>query len=430
MKCPVCPVSDIPDDSEVCPVCSTNLVPWQRVRNLHVAEYNEAVRLANAGAVDLALRHALAAVALDDRFVPAMILAGRIFWQKGQFADALARWQEAAQLAPENQELPELLAHGRHCLRRRKINHVLSLIAVTAAVALLAIVPPLTAMYDANQKTGALGARLASLERSLARREVPAGPATTDSSASPPTTKPARETDPVADVNRRLDGALARLQDLAGERAAEASKLGAYREQVQSMTGTLASLQQDLVQEHAAMATLSARTTATLQGRIDSVQREFNQNLLKTTTLITRSTASSQDGLDALRRDLNLQRSMMLTLIPWTRTTVRAMVDSLRPGRLDSLAQEISREEQALQRLQEQGELLRNSRNPFNAVKYRSVRTKIQESENRLATLRAEWRDKMEPWLRARDSAELSLKALDSLKLGPLAERNTPQRGQ
>ena len=81
-----------------CPVCKSDLSAVQHIRQLHAVEYNEAVRLAESNAVDLALRHSLASVALNGQFAPALTLTGELFWKKGMAADALKWWGEATLL--------------------------------------------------------------------------------------------------------------------------------------------------------------------------------------------------------------------------------------------------------------------------------------------------------------------------------------------
>jgi len=125
MKCPICPAEDIPDDSVECPVCKSDLTSLQRARQLHVAEYNEAVRLTEIGATDGALRHASASVALCSTFVPGLVLCGKLLRQKGARRAAMAAWEEAAQIAPDNDEIQTLIAAGRAATRRHRALRVL-----------------------------------------------------------------------------------------------------------------------------------------------------------------------------------------------------------------------------------------------------------------------------------------------------------------
>jgi len=137
MDCPVCPRTEIPDDAQSCPACGANLGPVRRAVELAASFYNDAVRLAKAGAIEAATLRLGAALALDENCLPARRLLGKLLWQQGRGAEAMWQWEQAA-AAPEDQEAKRLLEEGRRKLRQRATRRKLAFAAATlAALALL-----------------------------------------------------------------------------------------------------------------------------------------------------------------------------------------------------------------------------------------------------------------------------------------------------
>lgn len=133
LKCPVCPRTDVPDEAQQCPNCGTDLAPVRRVRDLCAAYFNEALRLADAGATDPSMTRAAAALALDDQFLPARKLLGKLLLAKGRLDEAMGQWEQAAALCPEDEEVQLLMRAARKLRFRRVVKR-----AGTIAVAMLA----------------------------------------------------------------------------------------------------------------------------------------------------------------------------------------------------------------------------------------------------------------------------------------------------
>lgn len=121
LKCPVCPVSDIPDNTSICPGCGTDVSPFRRVKELAKVHYNDAIRMVNEGAVDTAINRVMAALSIDDEFPEARKLLGKLFWRKKQFADAINQWQQLLAARPEDKEILELLTRAKHKQRRKRM---------------------------------------------------------------------------------------------------------------------------------------------------------------------------------------------------------------------------------------------------------------------------------------------------------------------
>lgn len=118
MKCPVCPRSNIPDDAIVCPNCGVSLVPQRRVHELGLVNFNEALRLATVGATDIAICRATTAMTMDEHFLPARTLLGKLLWKRGYILEAQEQWQQAAAMAPDDEEIRRLLSEARCHVRR------------------------------------------------------------------------------------------------------------------------------------------------------------------------------------------------------------------------------------------------------------------------------------------------------------------------
>jgi tetratricopeptide (TPR) repeat protein len=151
-------------------MCNADLAPIQRVRQLHLAEYHEAVRLAQLGATEASLRHAAAAVALNAEFVPGLVLLGRLLSAKGLLAEAIGQWEEASRLAPENPEPADLITSARRALHARKRRDL----AVWGGSAVVLVVCVLFSTlgylsWVMNPRIGVLSEKLNRLETALAK---------------------------------------------------------------------------------------------------------------------------------------------------------------------------------------------------------------------------------------------------------------------
>ncbi|MDF2627221.1 MAG: hypothetical protein K0R39_1052 [Symbiobacteriaceae bacterium] len=171
MDCPVCPRVDIPADATVCPSCGVDLTPLRRATELGAAAYNEALRLAEAGASDAAMARAAVALTLDESLVPARVLLGKLLWNQGQCQAAQAQWQQAASRASEDAELRRLVDAAAVRLRRDRLARLVkpagaALLALLLAAAIylpyravLAGLDQLTAKVDAELAQSRAGAQ-------------------------------------------------------------------------------------------------------------------------------------------------------------------------------------------------------------------------------------------------------------------------------
>ncbi len=394
MKCPVCPANDIPDDSTTCPVCKTDLGPLQRVRQLHVAEYNEAVRLAEAGAVDLALRHALAALALSERFVPAIVLVGKLLWRKGHIRDALDRWEEAANLAPSEQDARDLLSFGRTFVKRERIHRVLRWSGIVLAAVFLGCLLPLAGAIYGGKRMDVLSSRVAGLEKMLEDQmqndDLPGGAVQV----------PTQDTRPhIAEglgASTQVDAVMKQIQALSDQQAAMSLQLEADIKETGALTAALVQMQDQ---------------GGVLSGRVDELIAkmrtlpDWQEAVSLELKEIAGNARAFRTSVMQLQAELAQQQSNVNASMSWARETVRIVVEAMRPQCMNELENGINDAENEVSRLKEQEACLRKRVDLMSYLRHRSVKSKLREVQIRLATLYAEWQEKVVPWLILKEQA-------------------------
>ncbi|HYF96017.1 MAG TPA: hypothetical protein VD969_27710 [Symbiobacteriaceae bacterium] len=154
MDCPVCPRTEIPDDVAVCPSCGVDLTPLLRAKELGAAEYNEALRLVEVGATEVAIGKVAAALALDPSLVQARVLLGKLLWNRGQAQAAVTQWEQAASGAKEDPEIPRLLDAAARKLGRERLTRLAVPAATLLVVLLLALTNFLSYRWFANRLDG------------------------------------------------------------------------------------------------------------------------------------------------------------------------------------------------------------------------------------------------------------------------------------
>jgi len=349
VKCPICPAEDIPDDSTTCPVCKADLGPLQRVRRLHIAEYETALQLFEQGDVNGALQHAESSLTLDDRYAPAAVLLGKILMRKGLLRDAISRWEEIAARDRGNQELRTLLREARIKMAKKRIeSYLLPLCSGFITLVVLAIVLiPLAKNW--NKQRESLGARLDTLENRW-------GPKDTRLDASPPNRPHSAE------------------RDTGGARARE-EKLNIFERDLAAATDSIKAMSDDYL------------AIAKQQRLMEPALREA----LGASLDVKREIAALRDSMRFMHRE--------------ARAIMRAGLMLARPDNIDVLAAEISSAEKAISALREEAARLR-SMNRVDKAALGRVEKRLVSAERRLLDLRNEWNLRIEPWLRARSAIE------------------------
>jgi tetratricopeptide (TPR) repeat protein len=146
MNCPVCPRTDIPSLATACPNCGVNLVPLNRPNELARDRFNEAVRMARSSQTTLAICHANAALSIDERFVPARKLLGKLLWKKDSRREAIEQWEQAAALDQDDKEISRLLIEAKRDLRGHRTIRIAGLsftaLFVLVLIAVVTIIQP------------------------------------------------------------------------------------------------------------------------------------------------------------------------------------------------------------------------------------------------------------------------------------------------
>jgi flagellar motor protein MotB len=125
MKCPVCPFENIPADAEVCSNCGTDLTPIRRISEISVRSYNQALEFVKSGETDTAMIKARNAVDLNERFVEARILLGKILWKKNQYKEALLQWETVAKIDHNNQPIKDLINTAKQQIKKIRKKQIL-----------------------------------------------------------------------------------------------------------------------------------------------------------------------------------------------------------------------------------------------------------------------------------------------------------------
>jgi len=351
MKCPVCPADNIAPGERKCPNCGTDLTAILKVNELAAAEFNDALALAQAGAVDGALLRAAAAAALDERFTAARVLLGKLLWRKNQFAEAVDQWQEALALDPDNRDVKQLLASARGKMRRRSLLGAARAVgAVFAFAAVLVVAVVVSAQY--------VGARPAQ-----------SGPNRSDaddwrafyghSDAEYDQLKAS-----LSDVNTKLTAANA---ELAAARTDLASGLAARNEMSRSFQSQL----QQLAENH-------GRERAEL----------------------SRANDSAAAAIESLRQELRLTLSRAQARDRDTRDSLAYVLELLRPAGADKLSERIKTLQKELGELSAQEAKYKDRPYLFDQIKLSRARKGLAACRRELDACQAEYEARVAPWER------------------------------
>jgi hypothetical protein len=360
MNCPICPAKDLPEDSSKCPVCGADLTPIQRIRQLYLAQFNEAKRLLDLGSWDAAMRHVCAALALRADFAPALVLLGRVLWKKGLEREALARWEEAMRMTPDDAELKVLLersaAEVKSRERRSRFMRVggwgVGGLAVLGTILLFAayVMPRLNALsakVTVSRPADTLTGQSNGIPTLLARMEE------------------------IEKLNARLSSA---QQDLLQQMGSNAVATTAVRERIQTLeTGITASV---LATHNRMEAAEKAQVRDA--GRLETMEREIL----------------------ALRSEVETARREAGTLQSWAAELARKTVDDLRPSRMDELEVRMAMAEADFQRWQSVEAGTRHYKTLADLIRHSRAQRRLHEAEAEVGALKKEWSVEIGPWIR------------------------------
>ncbi|HNQ87729.1 MAG TPA: hypothetical protein PKM73_03740 [Verrucomicrobiota bacterium] len=390
MNCPVCPARDLPDDCTCCPVCRADLQPFQRVRQLHRAQLAEAQRLFELGAVDPALHHAAAALALNPSYAPALKLLGRLFWQKGAAQEALARWEEAARLDPDDQEVQALLRESRAELQARDHRRkrawwlggaALGAALIAAVLYALLYVNPRLADRQGSSSTAAAG------RPGAGTAETAVAKALEDLAVRLEALQ--RRCDTLAESQEPMTAQLNSTADAGAESRRQIAMLNTNLSEVSALATHLASVR---------LPDLSKVVTSTLD-RLKAVESGLQ-------TVVAAQAMADADAKTMLQTAAESQQALRNTrqeiaaLEHWLAGVAQTAAPLLQPPAIEELAAQIAAARNELDRLQQEEARPRHSRGAFEAMADLRAESRVRAAQKRLAVLEAEWQKHAEPWLR------------------------------
>lgn len=439
MQCPVCPFSEIPPDAPQCPNCGTELGPLRRVQELCGAQYNDALRLGEAGAADAAALRLAGCLALDEQFVPARRLLGKILWQQGRRDEAVFHWRRGLAVAPQDEELKALAAQADREVARRRARRgfagaaaVAGTLAVLAAAAYLPWRAASRALDELRPRPAAPGAAstgapqtgegvAAELQavgnelRTLAAtveqlREASAGrtrleglESSVAETVAATATLRTLTTSQAAELGagqRRIAAALTAIESRveAGEFAAarqgtdlERALAQATQRQAESLAAWLATVRED-----------SAGQQAELLSRLAATRQEVAALSARLSDVAIRSEETSRaaaDTLAALARRVDEAEARAGARDERLRSSLYRLAEVLRPQEAGRLARELEASRTRLAALRAQAAEYEGRQGyPLDGFRLSAVRQEIAEEEPRLAGLEAEHRRVMGPW--------------------------------
>lgn len=348
MKCPVCPFADIPEGVKRCPNCDTDLTAVLRANEVAVAEFNNAVVLAQAGALDAALLRAATAVSLDERFAPARTLLGKLLWRKGQFAEAVSQWEQTAAVDPGSRTIAELLRSSRTKMRRRLA------LKAAAGVMALALIAAVAAMPFVSARSAA--ARIGdSVKAAMAERGTAPGPA---------------------------DAAYAQL---AASLSDATLKLSAMDADLKAMTAQLS--------EREAAWREAGRSAELREQRLAEARETEHADFV-------RANSSSAAAMEDLRRELRLVREQSGAREQLARDSMLQILSLLRPADADRLSEQLealARERDRL-RVDEAGYANKARMYLLDRIRLERVRRRLAVCLRSIEECQAKYKATMAPW--------------------------------
>jgi tetratricopeptide (TPR) repeat protein len=108
LECPFCGGA-VPQSVTICPSCLEDLSALIKLRSTHAIHYNEAITLAREGHYDLAQIRAELSISAKPEFAPAHLLLAKLLALQGEWEQASASAQRAAELMPDDERTRQVL---------------------------------------------------------------------------------------------------------------------------------------------------------------------------------------------------------------------------------------------------------------------------------------------------------------------------------
>jgi nucleoid-associated protein YgaU len=151
LVCPVCNASVAAGRSS-CPRCEEDLTGLVLLDDAAPNQYNQGLDAVRQGKPEEAAEHLLAALALDPDHVPALVVLGKVRAQQQRYEQAIGYWRRASELDPENRAAQAGIAKAERLRVRLQRSRRFRSGALLAAVAVLALLAALLAMWGTRAK--------------------------------------------------------------------------------------------------------------------------------------------------------------------------------------------------------------------------------------------------------------------------------------
>ena len=384
MKCPVCPAADVPADAKECPSCGTDLSPLVRLHQLAASQFNEALRLAQLGAVDAAITRTSAALSLDGQLAPARALLGKLLWRKGHNQEALGQWHEAAVLAPQDKEIQALIASAdlkvRLMARHRRISRIVFVATILLGIVLIGVLP----MWLTNSQTGRMVVKVEELEKYRFTHSR----SNEDLAAIESELVRTRQAQQQVSESLTIYQQTHRATDV--DHGELAQQIAGNEKELQAANSSLTA-ESDRRKE-------AEKLTGQLSMRLDQLAAQLGQVRQQQ----EQSAAQASAAIDQLHCDLRRERMESAARLEWLRNSMIPLFQSLRLANADELAarvRDLSARKEELQRRREEYE-------KWNLVPFRLMfaRQDLTECEWELRACQAEYEAHVVPWERGMQS--------------------------
>ena len=151
LVCPVCNAS-VAEGRSSCPRCEEDLTGLVLMDDAAPNQYNQGLDAVRQEKLEEAAGHLLAALALDPDHVPALVVLGKVRAQQQRYDQAIGYWRRALELDPENRAAQAGIAKAERLHVRLQRSRRIRAGAFLAAVAVLALLAGLLALWGTRLK--------------------------------------------------------------------------------------------------------------------------------------------------------------------------------------------------------------------------------------------------------------------------------------
>lgn len=397
IKCPICPADNIPSDSKVCPGCGADLSPIQRIRELATTQYNDAVRFAELGATDSAISRLMSALTINEQFIEARKLLGKLFWKKKCFREATEQWKQALAIATDDKQIKDLLLAAQRRLKLRIIQNVTAVTLVVIILVLICFLPVYILFKSTDMRLEQVEENYGSTisQYSKLNEKVRVSEQQNSKLISNQFDDLKQEIESLKKQQESLFAALTQSTESSrGEIAAAKTRLEDLIEQIENLDA----------QYKDAISVLS-RAIESNKGELDSTNftlENLRQQLQHITKQQEKRASDLAQSIESGVQDTAIAIAVLQLQNKRLNESLVPLFESFRPDDAEKLPAKISELKSKLQELRRR-EAKYQSRNLFliDAHNRNIVKTRLNQTEAELRSLQEEYDERVLPWQRA-----------------------------